>query len=60
MNVTLLLPMSITSAAEKRIRNGESVQIQRDPIFVTVMMDLKIQTVHSMTASVSVMLLLLL
>ena len=52
MNVTLLL--AITSAVEKKITNGECVQILRDPILVTVKKDSEVQTVHSMTASVSV------
>ena len=57
MNVTLLL--LVTNVVEMRKNNGEYVQTQWDPIHVTVMMDSEVQIRPTMTASVSIIKLVL-
>lgn len=57
MNVTLLL--LVTNVVAMRKNNGEYVQTQWDPIHVTVMMDSEVQIRPTMTASVSIIKLVL-
>ena len=49
----------VTNVVEMRKNNGEYVQTQRDPIHVTVMKDSEVQIRPTMTASVSIIKLVL-
>ena len=49
----------VTNVAEMRKNNGEYVQTQWDPILVTVMKDSEVQMRPTMTASVSIIKLVL-